>query len=311
MTVFKLQRNKIPLPKAASGRVARPLLTPEGVPLNLELARLGERASAFALDFLFLYGAIVLMALGMGFLVAAVTPTASAMAGLKFWIIFYLLFSFLARNFYFIFFEMRWQGQTPGKRLLKIKVISRGDGPLTADAIFARNMTREIELFLPLTALMTADTIAGASGWTAIFASIWLLILALFPFFNRDNLRVGDVIAGTIVVHKAAQPLLDDIADTDGVREASDIHFTTAQVDSYGIFELQKLEEILRTDAFWQKPEEQRLIAETIGKKIGWEGDEPTARTADFLTAFYRALRHRLEGQLLMGKRRADKHDQS
>ena len=293
---------KPPLPRGKSGRRIRALKTPEGVPLNLELANVGERAAAFALDFTFLSITLVVMTIGLAFL-------AGMLDSPRLLVILVLLLSFLLRGFYFIFFEMRWQGQTPGKRIMKIKVINRSDGTLSADAIFARNLTREIELFLPLTALMSSNTIAGASGWTALFATVWLFILLFFPLFNRDHLRAGDLIAGTLVVHKADQILLGDIASHEEGEGLSDIHFTAAQLDAYGIFELQKLEELLRSASFWDRPEEQKTIARVIAGKIGWEGDEPRDRTSDFLMAFYRGLRGRLEGQLLMGHRRADKHD--
>ena len=302
MSLINFRKNRPPVTLAPSGRVQRELITPEGVPLRLELARRGERAAAFALDFLFLGIGIVVVSLGMGFLLGALS------SGRGF-LIFFLLFIFLARNFYFTFFEIRWQGQTLGKRMMKIKVINRGEGPLKADAIFARNLMREVELFLPMTLLMGSGGFAGATQWTMVFALIWAFILVFFPLFNRDNLRVGDLIAGTLVVHKIDQPLLDDMVGVAADEEPSDIHFTAAQLDAYGIYELQRLEELLRTDAFWRQPEQQHTIAGVIAKKIGWEGDEPVTRTREFLTVFYRGLRNRLEGQLLMGKRRANKHE--
>ena len=80
--------------------------------------------------------------------------------------------------------------------------------------------------------------------------------------------------------------------------------FTPAQLDAYGVKELQVLEEVLRRyDA-----KVVAAVAARIRAKIGWvardgEGD------GDFLDAYYRALRGRLEGRLLFGRRRKDKHD--
>ena len=47
-----------------------------------------------------------------------------------------LVISFFLRNFYFVYTELHWGGQTLGKRWLKLRVISRDGGPLTAEAIF-------------------------------------------------------------------------------------------------------------------------------------------------------------------------------
>lgn len=287
--------------RAPSGREIRELETAEGVALQLELASVGERIAAFALDMVIQFFGILAVSIGVGFL-------SSAMDSPGFWIIFVMLFTFLGRNFYFIFFELRWAGQTPGKRAAKIRVINRGEGRLTADAIFARNLLREIELFLPLTLLMAMNLTDGASGWTITLAAIWTTILLLFPLFNRDNLRAGDLIAGTLVVHKNTQALLADAAEVAEAQEEA-IHFTSKQLSFYGEFELQKLEDIMRSKTFWSRDDELKRVAQTIAKKIGWEGDEPETQTRSFLSAFYAAQRNQLEGRMLMGNRRASKHD--
>src|SRR3546814_9024800 len=53
-------------------------------------------------------------------------------------------------TFWFIGFELGSRAATPGKRLMGIRVVARDGGRLTADAVVARNLIRELELFLPL-----------------------------------------------------------------------------------------------------------------------------------------------------------------
>ena len=60
------------------------------------------------------------------------------------------------RNLYFIHFELSWHGATPGKRIVGIRVVDRRGGPLLPAAVIARNLTREIEIFIPLGVLISA-----------------------------------------------------------------------------------------------------------------------------------------------------------
>ena len=77
-----------------------------------------------------------------------------------------------------------------------------------------------------------------------------------------------------------------------------------AQLDAYGAKELHVLETLLRQG----DRKTFRDVADRIAKKIGWtRGPYDTDR--DFLSAYYAALRGRLEQKLLMGVRRRDKHD--
>ena len=79
--------------------------------------------------------------------------------------------------------------------------------------------------------------------------------------------------------------------------------FTAAQLDVYGVFELQTLEKVLR-DA---RPEAIGPVAIAIRRKIGMpdNGEHDYA----FLNAYYNAARARMERGLLFGKRKLDKYD--
>src|SRR5262249_20347450 len=118
--------------------------------------------------------------------------------------------AFLLRNLYMIHFELFWRGATPGKRLMGIPVIDRRGGALEPGAVDARQPAREIEFFLPLGLLTTGA--AGGAPLAALSLGAWFLLFSLLPLFNRQRLRVGDLIAGTMVVALPKRLLLDDLA---------------------------------------------------------------------------------------------------
>ncbi len=278
-------------------RLVREIVTPEGVPLRLRLAERGERLAAVLIDLSIILG--VLIAVTLLALIILPTKTYGWAIG------FGLLLSFALRSFYFIFFELRWQGMTPGKRALGIRVIDRAGGRLTADAVFARNLMREIELFLPISLLIT-----GAGGsWADLFTTIWIGLLVALPYFNKDRLRTGDIVAGTWVVEAPKASLLPDMSAQRQRNEAAGpVHFSEKQLTIYGIYELQTLENVLR-QAGPNGVETRESVAERIQKKIDWDPLSQPMSTERFLEAFYTALRGHLEHRALLGKRRENKHD--
>jgi uncharacterized RDD family membrane protein YckC len=282
-----------PLTPTKAGQV-RSLVTPEGLDLRLVLADAGERVAAFLLDAAIIIGSLIVATLVI--LVVALALQGQAAQPLM---ILWLFVFFALRNAYFIAFELTPRAATPGKRALGLRVASRDGRPLSADAIFARNAIREIEVYLPLTFLVTQRT--GVDAWIVLAGLTWSGIFALFPLFNRDRLRAGDLIAGTWVVRIPKRRLLPDL-----VRDPADdrpaLAFTSVQIDAYGVKELHVLEDVIRKGRT-------QVVAEVAGRirqKIGWTGAEPDL---EFLNAYYAALRGRLETQLLFGRRRRDKFD--
>jgi uncharacterized RDD family membrane protein YckC len=279
----------------------RRLITPEGLDLRLDLASGGERAGAFLVDLVIM--AVALIALTL----LATIPSAGLKAdGQEVMLIIWLIGAFLLRNFYFVLFELGGRAATPGKRLLGLRVVARDGGRLTAEAIFARNALREIEIFLPAVLLAMAafagqpvDKVAGLLG------VIWSGLFLIFPLFNRDRLRVGDIVAGTWVVRAPRASLLKDLAD-DTPTILPRFAFTAGQTAAYGVKELQILEDVLRRrDARTLK-----LVADRIRAKIAFA--QPAGETDEaFLAAYYAALRARLEHRLLFGHRRKDKFDKA
>jgi uncharacterized RDD family membrane protein YckC len=217
-------------------------------------------------------------------------------------VIFFVAF-FAARVGWFIAFELGPRAATPGKRALGLRVAARDGGRLTADMVFARNFMRELETVTPFFLLLQAGAAHDVDAVLMLLGLIWFGVFAFFPLFNRDRLRVGDLIAGTWVV-KAPQRRLDvDLAE-EGETRLTDYAFTREQLDAYGIHELHVLEEVLRR----RDRRTVAAVAERIRRKIGWVPQGPE-HDGDFLHAYYVALRGRLEARLLMGRRRKDKHD--
>jgi uncharacterized RDD family membrane protein YckC len=278
----------------------RELITPEGVDLRLRLGEASERAAAFLLDAVIIIAGVIV--LGIIALFAGFGAMASNnKIGAELIFIALTLVFFLARIAYFIAFELTPRAATPGKRLSGLRVAARNGGRLTADMVFARNFMREFEVFVPLMFLLTPGQ--GVDAWTKLLALVWCAVFVFFPVFNRDRLRVGDLVAGTWVVKAPKRKLDADLADA---RQAPAVGyvFTLEQLDAYGIKELHVLEEVLRR-------RDRRTMAEVarrIRSKIAWV-DTPYEFDADFLAAYYVALRGRLEARLLMGRRRKDKFD--
>ena len=279
-----------------SGRV-RELVTPEGIDLRIVLAEASQRAAAFLLDAVIIIGTLIVVTI-----ICAVTGLSIGKeAGAEVVGVVWILVFFLLRNLYFVIFEMGPRAATPGKRAVGLRVATRNGGRLTVDAVFARNALREIEVYLPLTFLI-ADA-KGIDTWIILTGIIWCGIFALFPLFNRDRLRAGDLVAGTWVVQAPKRKLLVDLVDSRRV-EGGRYAFTVTQLDAYGIKELQVLENVLRQN----NRTTTTSVADSIRKKIAWERG-PSESDGEFLDAFYAGLRGRLEGQLLFGRRRKDKFD--
>jgi uncharacterized RDD family membrane protein YckC len=296
----KREKKTKPVRTAVVDAEVRSLVTPEGVDLRLRLADVGQRLSALILDEL-LMGAVFIGGTIALIVLAIVTGIATQnLGGPEALLVVWLLAGFLLRNFYFIAFELSARAATPGKRRCGLRVTARNGGRLTADAIFVRNAMRELELYIPIGVLFAPTDMVG--GWMKAAATVWCGVFALLPLFNKDRLRAGDILAGTWVVKVPDRSLLRDLA-VGGVLETSAIRFTLGQLDAYGIKELQVLEDVLRR---FDRHAVQ-VVADRIRQKIGYPRGEES--DGAFLSAYYTALRQRLEARALLGRRRVDKHD--
>jgi uncharacterized RDD family membrane protein YckC len=277
----------------------RGLETPEGVPIQLELASVGDRLVAAMID-------LFLMNVGVLVLVIAVALSGGRGRGELAAAVMVVTF-FVIRCFYFPIFELRWRGQTPGKRATKIRVISRSGGPLTAQAVVARNLLRELELFQPLAILLAPAAVAGGfPAWVGLVAGLWVVVFAVLPLVNQDRLRAGDLLGGTLVVRAPPMILLDDLGAAQG---RSTLQFRVEQLDIYGAYELQTLEAVLRLGNTLDNSPALAAVAEQIQKRIGWTPGTERVSPWEFLGTFYAAQRARLEQRLLLGERRERKRE--
>jgi len=272
----------------AAASLSRAFVTPEGVDLGLDLASAGTRAAAFLIDLLFQLGVLVLLTIGIAYI--GVVRRMEAIG------ILWLLGAFALRNGWFILFETGGRGATPGKRIMGVRVVARDGARLTGGAVVARNAMREVEVFLPLSFLGVQAASGVADAFLTLFALGWSGIFLFFPLFNRDRLRMGDLIAGTWVVRVVGGALGSDLGAVRPQR-----HFSQAALDLYGEYELQALEEVLRG----ARPDAMATVAAAIRAKaeLPADGDD-----AGFLHDYYAALCARLERRMALGRRRADKH---
>ncbi len=312
--------NAAPAAKTATrpaDKRARSLITPEGLSLPFTLASRGSRAGALMLDVMIIVFTLIavqllLVWIASGLIDGTSFTTDSVPTGAsEFLQIMLVIFVFMAWYGYFLVQELGPRGATFGKRVVGIRVAARGGARLSPEAVIARNLLRDIEVFYPLVflvVLLVLSEMGEDIGVLAWVATAWFALFLLFPFFNRDGLRAGDIIAGTWVVERPRTKLAE-VLSTQGAAATlgqSDLtgaryDFGDAELSVYGEKELQTLERMLRDSS----PEALASVHATICRKIGWDpgaGDERA-----FLEAFYAQLRARLEGDMRFGKRKADK----
>lgn len=294
----------------------RTLITPEGIAVPIVVASRGARAGALILDFLILlFGVIVAswvidMIAGGLFDDGVVVDETQASNAREFIAIIGILTGFVVWYGYFLAQELGPRGATLGKRAVGIRVAAHGGARLTPEAVIARNLLRDIEIFYPIVFIIVLALMSSFQedmGGTIWAATIWFFVFLLFPFFNKDALRAGDIIAGTWVVEAPRTKLAETLSTQGAARGTSHVtgvryDFGDEELSIYGERELQTLERMLRE----AEPEALAAVHETICRKIGWDpgaGDERA-----FLEAFYAQLRAKLEGDMRFGKRKADKY---
>lgn len=154
--------------------------TPERVPLHFALASIGNRFLACAIDHAIQLLAIALMILAFT-VVANYSDLAEQLTNAPKWLqALLIVIVFLIFSGYFAFFEWIWNGQTPGKRWLKLRVIREDGRPVTFWEAAVRNLLRTLDMM------------------PAPFYSIGLISV----FVSLSDQRVGDMVAGTVVVRE-------------------------------------------------------------------------------------------------------------
>lgn len=278
----------------------RSFITPEGVDLRLELGSAGSRAGALMIDLILMTLILVVITLVTLYLFWATINSKGGGAPGQFLAILWLVGAFILRNGWFSLFEMGSRGATPGKRLIGLRVVASDGARLTGAAVIARNAMREIEVFLPLSFLAAQAAEGVADTFLTIFSLLWSGIFLFFPLFNKDRLRIGDLVAGTWVVRNEKSGLTADLVGGSTRLRRS---FSRAALDLYGVYELQTLEDVLRNE----NPDAIATVARTIRAKadLSDDGDD-----YGFLSDYYAALCSHLESRLMVGRRRENKFEQ-
>ena len=226
--------------------------TPEQTSLEFPLAGIGSRFVAMAVD----TAIQIVVGLVLLFTVALTAPAFRsfgqraavwALAGM-------IIAFFLIYYGYFAFFEALWNGQTPGKRYAQLRVMKDDGRPINVQDAIARNLMRIVDQ-LPFL-------------YGAAIVSV---------FFSKQNKRLGDFVAGTVVVHEKtvelARPFQGDPVDASA--PAYDVSRITAD-------ELRLIETFLqRRDSFEpalrgsMAAQITARISVTIGVQVrGWPANE-------------------------------------
>jgi uncharacterized RDD family membrane protein YckC len=237
--------------------------TPEQIALELPLAGIGSRFLAIAIDTLIqvalylIVGLIALLTLPVDsmfmFLPRLIGPA------LAIFVLFAIYWG------YFALFEIFWKGQTPGKRFAGIRVIKESGRPINAFEAVGRNLMRAV------------DGMPGIYG-------VGLVCMMC----NRQSRRLGDFVAGTVVVHE--KPTEEVRPSWNTSTEASSSTETLGQVTA---------EELVLIETYlsrrWELDKLVRLntaiqIAERIKAKTGLQS-QPHQHVDDFLEEAARKIR--------------------
>jgi uncharacterized RDD family membrane protein YckC len=204
--------------------------TPERVPLHFALASIGNRFIACAIDHAIQFVSIIIMIIAFTVL-ANYSSLGEQLSNAPKWVKAVLIvIVFLIVSGYFAFFEWIWNGQTPGKRLLKLRVIREDGRPVTFWEASVRNLLRTFDMM------------------PAPFYSIGLVSV----FISTSDQRIGDMVAGTVVVREReaeapafSQVFASPVSDPALRRSFPPVDFT-ASITSLTESEVEVVETFLR-----------------------------------------------------------------
>jgi uncharacterized RDD family membrane protein YckC len=161
--------------------------TGEAVEIRYELAGLGSRFLALSVDMLAQAAITIALLIAFSFAAPGLSRLPLAGKNVTAWLIaFAIALLFLIFFGWFIVFETWWSGRTPGKRALGLRVVRDGGFPLDAGAAIIRNLVRIAEFALGFYALSAISTLV-----------------------SKENKRLGDFAAGTLVVRDRADAVPD------------------------------------------------------------------------------------------------------
>lgn len=225
--------------------------TPEQTSLEFPLAGIGSRFLAVALDTLLQFA--IYLVLG---LIAALVASFSIAGTLeRQWGIAILLFVAFGVQFgYFATFETFWNGQTPGKRWTHLRVIQDSGRPINAYDAILRNLLRIVDSLPSLYAI----------------GIVTMLI-------SKENKRVGDYAAGTVVVHEKPLQGVDSIWSVTAAQSQALPTVPSAQLSPD---ELQLVETFFERRANLD-PDVRRSMARQIAQRLGERLNVPSESRPD------------------------------
>lgn len=155
------------------------IVTPENIAFHYVVAGPFRRLPAYLIDC-----GICVVGLVVTLMAISIVSAAAGMAGIGFGL--WLLLAFVVSWFYFGLFETLWNGQTPGKRLMGLRVLSTDGQPINAMQAILRNVLRAVD---------------GLPVWGPAEIGIPFYMLALVSMSANDRYqRLGDLACGTMVV---------------------------------------------------------------------------------------------------------------
>jgi uncharacterized RDD family membrane protein YckC len=238
--------------------------TPEQTALEFPLAGIGSRFLGMAADTAIQIVLGLVLFIGAGLLLPSFSFISKATPQ---WIIAGMIFAiFLLNSAYYAFFESIWNGQTPGKRYAQLRVMKDDGRPISAYDAIVRNLMRIVD---QLPALYGVGVIC--------------------VLFSKESKRLGDYVAGTVVVHEKT---------LEGVRPIGEAHadatLPTFDASSITLDELRLIETFIHRRDSWEPGVRTTMatqIATRIGDKLGvkvygWP------RTENFLEAVLQQCRN-------------------
>ena len=219
--------------------------TPESVTLEADVAGFGSRVLAALIDYL-----IIFVALSVFYCIALSSIRPSDNGGLTAALTILVLFAIFM--FYHLLFELAWNGQTPGKRILKLRVVQANGMPVTANGVVIRNLVRLFDMLPALYGI----------GLTSMFVT-------------RHTQRLGDLAARTIVIHERGQVNLA------AVREDYNVWYTlitrNSEIPDYIRVDLLTDQDrrtvvnyLQRRDEMTSREPVATMLAQRIGRAMGY-----------------------------------------
>jgi uncharacterized RDD family membrane protein YckC len=241
--------------------------TPEQVHLEFVLAGIGSRFMAAFLDILIeTAGYLILFFFSLLWFSTEVFGGKSAIL----WEAFAGLVIFCINWGYYAIFEALWKGQTPGKRWAGIRVIKDSGRPINAFEAIARNLLRAVD-FLPL------------------FYGFGVITMLL----NAKNRRLGDYVAGTLVVHESS-----DIESKIFFNTPTQTEFALHQAAGLTLQEAELIETFLarRLEIPWGvRQMNSKRIAEMVSTRLNIPPESRPADNENFLELMVREFRSRAQ----------------